>query len=307
LAADASDRLTADSGTDEYREFCCDLCGSTTAVELTRAREFTNGEPIHICRQCGFVYVKRRRSAERIAEVWSKDLFGDTYTAARPAIVARLTYVAEFLNGTVGLRGRTVCDIGAGEGRFLSIIRGPQYGANVFGIEPSMANRHVLQAAGIEHFTGTIEEFEQSSNTRKRPVELVTILWTLEACQDCRGMLSTAHRMLAPDGHIVVATGSRILVPFKKPLDAYLSRNPADTHPFRFSVNTLRGILAVSGFAVSHVNPYVDHDVLCMIARKAPDGETSPWRGDDYLDVHNFFERWYADTRIYYSNRCDFA
>lgn len=285
---------------DDYREFPCDLCGSTDAVEVPRCRELTSDEPIHICRECGFVYVKRRRSARRIAEVWSEEIFGAGYTAAIPAVAARLTYVAEYLEANLGLRGRAVCEIGAGEGHFLDLVRGERYGSEVFGIEPSAANCEALARAGTPHFHGTIEDHSESPEAGARSFDLVAVLWTLENCQDCQEMLRGARELLRDGGHIVVATGSRILVPFKKPLHAYLSRNPADTHAFRFSARTLQGILAVSGFEPVHVNRFLDNDILCVIARKAPDGAEIPWQGDDYLDVHGFFERWYVDTAIYF-------
>jgi len=285
---------------DGSREFPCDLCGATDVVEVPHCREFTNDEPVHICCRCGFVYVKHRRSAEQIAQTWSEEIFGTGYTAAIPAVAGRLVYVAELLEAQVGLRGMVVCEIGAGEGHFLDIIRQRRYGAEVFGIEPSPANGARLAAAGIPHFTGTIEEHSVAQHGPDGGADVVAILWTLENCQDCRAMLAAAHRILKPDGTIVVATGSRILVPFKKPLHLYFSRNPADTHAFRFSANTLQGMLAVSGFEPVHVNRYLDHDVLCVIARKAPEGSTIAWHGDDYLAVHNFFERWYVDTTVYF-------
>lgn len=277
-------------------EFPCDLCGSDDAVEVPHAREFTRDQPVHICRSCGFVYVRRRRSAEEIAETWSEEIFGSGYTARIPAVTARLTYVAEILEAELGLAGKDVCEIGAGEGEFLELAR--SRGSRVFGIEPSSANCDLLERAGIPCFTGTIESHEETHG-REAAFDLVAILWTLENCQDCRRMLSAAHRLLRPDGHIVVATGSRILVPFKKPLWTYFSTNPADTHAFRFSANTLHGLLAVSGFQPIYVNRYLDHDVLCVIGRRV-EGEAPGWQGDDYLEVYSFFERWYVDTAMYF-------
>jgi SAM-dependent methyltransferase len=283
-----------------YKAFPCDLCGSTDSVELPHSREFHQGQPIDICCRCGFVYVKRRRDAARIAEVWSSEIFGHVYTSAIPAVRARLTYVAEFANDRVGLNGKSVCEIGAGEGRGLELLREPRYGAAVFGVEPSGANGGRLRAAGIEHFTGTIEEYVASGQAAGNRFDVVTIQWTLENCQDCRAMLDGAWRILKPGGAIVVATGSRILVPFKKPLHTYFSTLPADVHAFRFSANTLSGLLAVSGFEPVHVNRYIDHDVLCVIGIKTERGREIAWRGDSYLDVYNFFERWYVDTKMYF-------
>ena len=291
---------TGDLTRDDAVEFPCDLCGDTRSLEVPHSREFHLGEPIDICWRCGFVYVKRRRSAQRIADVWSSEIFGSGYTAAIPAVTARLTYVAELVQSWIGLGGKLVAEIGAGEGHFLRLVGGAAYGARVFGIEPSIANGALLANAGIEHFTGTIEDYLTSGQASRRPMDIVSMLWTLENCQDCKAMLEGAYEALRPGGHVVVATGSRVLVPFKKPLHAYFSQNPADTHAFRFSANTLKGILAVSGFDVVHTNRYIDHDVLCMVARKTDRQSPLGWTGDRATDVHTFFERWYVDTKMYF-------
>jgi 2-polyprenyl-3-methyl-5-hydroxy-6-metoxy-1,4-benzoquinol methylase len=283
------------------KEFPCDICGSKDAVELPHAREYTNGQPIHICKKCGFVHVKHRRSFAQIADTWSKKIYGKGYTAVIPAVRARQTYVADFIEKHLGLRNKEVCDIGAGEGRFPDIIRQPYYGATTFGIEASARNCQLLGKMGIEHFNGTIEDFLAAPKKQKRQFDIATIMWTLENCQSCREMLAGAWKLLKPGGHVVIATGSRILVPFKKPLYLYLSKNDADTHSFRFSANTLKSILAVSKFKSVHVNRYLDTDYLCIIAKKVD--HVVPWQGDPYLDVYNFFERWHVDTQMYYSEK----
>lgn len=274
--------------------FPCDLCGATDAVEVPHARAYTDDQPIHICTSCGFVYVRERRSAEAIAASWTDEIFGAGYTAAVPGVVGRLAYVAEFVEQSVGLRGRAVAEIGAGEGFFLELAR-DGYNASVFGIEPSPANCERMRAHSIDCVAATIEQYD---GARDGTFDLVMVLWTLENCQDLRALLGGARRLLKPGGHVVVGTGSRILVPFKKPLWAYLSRNAADTHAFRFSASTLQGALAVSGFATAHVNRFLDNDVLCAIGR--PEEGDLPWPHDDYLAVHGFFERWHADTALYY-------
>jgi 2-polyprenyl-3-methyl-5-hydroxy-6-metoxy-1,4-benzoquinol methylase len=275
--------------------FPCDLCGSDDPVEVPHARDYTQGRPVHICRNCGFVYVRERREAEEIAASWTEDIFGAGYTARIPAVTARLTFVAESLDDWVGLRDKDVCEIGAGEGEFLELARAR--GARPFGIEPSPANCALMESADIPCFTGTIEAYEAAGESSER-FDVVAILWTLENCQDCRRMLRAAHALLRPGGHVVVATGSRILVPFKKPLWTYFGSNPTDTHAFRFSANTLQGLLAVSELPTVHVNRYLDHDVLCVVGRKGD--PAAEWSGDDYLDVHSFFERWHVDTAMYF-------
>jgi len=283
---------------DEYQEFPCDLCGSKDAVEVPHVREYTKGELVHICKKCGFVYVKKRRSTKRVAEVWSKEIFGGEYTAKNPHVKGRQMYVAEFIDKYVGLKGKKLCEIGAGEGQFLDIARG--YGAEVFGIEPSKKNCDALRGMGIDCFNGTIEEYSKQMGKGGYGADIAAILWTLENTTDCRKMLDVAHQIVKDGGHIMVATGSRILAPFKKPLHNYLNDNtPQDTHAFRFSANTLRGILAVSGFEVIHVNPYLENDFLCVLAKKREKNEKIEWQGDDYKEVYDFFDRWHKETQRY--------
>ena len=37
----------------------CDICGYLDAIEVPNCRHYTGGQPIHICSNCGFVYVKK--------------------------------------------------------------------------------------------------------------------------------------------------------------------------------------------------------------------------------------------------------
>lgn len=262
------------------------------------ARLYTNDQPIHICRKCGFVYVRMRRSAEEIAQTWSVDLYHNAYTARIPAVKARQLYVADFIDSCLSLKGKRLVDIGAGEGQFLEMAR-DVYGAEVFGIEPSPENCAGMRKAGIDCFQGTIEEY--TGSIKGKSANIVTIMWTLENCCSCRDMLSGASAILGIGDHIVVATGSRILVPFKKPLFGYLGENPSDTHCFRFSANTLKGMLAISGFETVQINRYLDTDYLCVVARKVPPEHTVEWTGDHYLEVYDFFERWHRESIFYLS------
>lgn len=285
---------------DTTRDHDCDLCGSSDAAEIGEARHYTDGEPLHICRNCGFVYIRRRRSAQAIADSWSDDLYGTSYTAALPAVQARQTFVAAFLDATLGLAGKSVCDIGAGEGLFLDMIRAPKYGAEVFGVEPSGPNCRLMDDLGIGNFVGTVESYHESEPAER--FDLVTIIWTLENCQSCRTMLDAAWDLLKPGGHVAIATGSRILVPFKKPLQYYLGPGEQDTHAFRFSRNSLEAALANSAFDVVAENRYIDNDILCLVGRKAERGSTLDRPSDDWRAVADFFSRWHAETQAHFAD-----
>lgn len=286
--------------TDTSRDHDCDLCGSGDVAEIPEARHYTGGEPLHVCRACGFVHIRNRRSAQAIADSWSDDLYGSHYTAALPAVQARQTFVAAFVDATVGFAGKSVCDIGAGEGLFLDMIRAPKYGATVFGVEPSMANGRLMDAMGISNFVGTVEAFH--ANGADDRFDLVTIMWTLENCQACRTMLDAAWDLLKPGGHVAIATGSRILVPFKKPLQYYLGPGEQDTHAFRFSRNSLEAALAGSAFRVIGENRFIDNDILCLVAQKSDRDATLARPRDDWRAVTDFFARWHAETQAHFAD-----
>jgi hypothetical protein len=112
-------------------------------------------------------------------------------------------------------------------------------------------------------------------------------------------MLQGAASLLPEGGHIVVATGSRILVPFKKPLFTYLSRAPADVHCFRFSANSLQTALGKAGFKTIATNRYLDNDILCVLGQKTDGVSPTSALVDHPLEVLSFFERWHQDTLHY--------
>ena len=285
----------------ETRNFHCDLCGANAPVEISCAAYYTGGQPLHVCTKCGFIYVQTRRTSRAIAKDWSDNKFGPhDYTAHLPAIKSRQTYVAEMMRVKIGTRGKLVCDIGGGEGQFLDIISGPEYGAKVFAIEPSELLCKRMSARGISNFAGTAEQYIESAKGHNNHFDIVTIIWTLENCQNANSMLQASSKMLKPRGHLVIATGSRILVPFKKPLNYYLNKKQPDNNCFRFSVNTLHGILAENRFTPEYTNRYIDHDVLCVISKKSEKNAERKWSKDDYREVLNFFDRWHAETQKYY-------
>jgi len=291
-----------------YREFPCDLCGCDDAVEVPHARLYTNNEPVHICEECGFVYVRKRRTASEIAKAWSEKIYSndfgeDTYTAIIPAVKARQTYIADFADVNIGLKGKRLCDIGAGEGQFLKIVSGRDYQAKVFGIEPSETNCSILSKRKHLNFNGTIEDYCKSELFDEQKFDVITIMWTLVNCHSCVDMVSTAYEMLKPEGKLVVAEGSRVLVPFKKPLNYYFSTIPQDLHSFHFSANALKNLLKISGFKIVKENRHIDSDILCVIGKKVEGGVSQAFKGDNYLEVYNFFERWHVETQMYYKKR----
>ena len=216
----------------------CDLCGSTSRLPLPQDPR------IAVCLRCGFVYVPERRTAEEVAQAWDDIYRNEQYSPKWPAVRARLFYVAEWIDQTIGFEGKSVLDIGAGDGFFLQQAR--MRGAHPVGLDPSSHNARGIRALDMTCHEGSIAKVGPCGQ-----YDIVTILWTLENTTDCLAMLRYARDRLLPGGHVVVATGSRILVPPKKPLSSYLNPNvPADMHCFRFSVASLAKAMLKVGLSV---------------------------------------------------------
>ena len=176
-----------------------------------------------------------------------------------------------------------------------------QYQASVFAIEPSPANCKIMDDLDIPNFIGTIEDFAESEDRQSKKFDIVTIMWTLEACQSAKAMMDAAFEIVAPGGYVFVSTGSRILVPFKKPIHYFLDTG-GDTHPYHFSAKSLCGLMAACGLMPEHINRYMDTDYLVVGARRTDKSRKIEWERDDYAEVVDFCERWLEDSERYYSH-----
>lgn len=257
----------------------CDLCGSFDRQPLRQDPR------IAICDRCGFVYVPERRASGEIARAWD-DVWDRNYDPSVPGVQARLWYVARWLD----LQGKTVLDIGAGRGTFLTFAK--EFGAiRPCGIEASkIESEYARWNTESEVWTGDIDEIQPQMTGS---FDVVTILWTLENCGDCMAFLRKAKTFLNPGGKLVVATGSRILVPFHKPLSSYLSpETDADLHCFRFSATTLERALNLAGMTKMAVNPFWQCEWLVMAAVEAPEAVPMKFGADDPDAVRRHFNEW---------------
>ena len=278
-----------------------DFKGAGKVISIPNIRKLTGGYDINISKYSGLVSVIKRRSSKKIADEWSNKIFGTsftnkTYTARIPAVTARLTYVLETIISELKVKSKSICDLGAGEGDFLKMLKQKKLTKNIFAVEPSIKNCKLLNKNNIKNFQGTIEDY--ANKKKKRKFDILTLMWTLCNTSNCYDVISSVNKLCKNNGYIVVAESSRILVPFKKPIQMYVSKGNPDIHPFHFSKNSLCNLLLINNFKPIYINRYLDSDWLLIIAKKQNKISKKNYKIDNYLKVKKFFLSWYS-----YSNQ----
>jgi ubiquinone/menaquinone biosynthesis C-methylase UbiE len=284
-------------------EILQDFEGNGDCVEIEVLREYAPTQPLHVAKKTGLVFVKDRRSSEEIAREWSEKIFAEkigvgSYTSRVPIMRSRHFFVADTADSVFELSGKRICDIGAGEGEFLKMCS-TYFSAIPFGVEPSDANCAGMTESGIENFSGTAEQF--AADYDGELFDAIFLTWALCNCGSAVDAITAAKEFLKPDGRIVVAESSRILVPFKKPLfNVYSDAVVADLHPWFFSANTLCTLLRAVGLSIEYINRHYDQNDLVVIFKKdEKDENDEPFVFDDYTRVIDFFERWHLETGYY--------
>jgi hypothetical protein len=127
------------------------------------------------------------------------------------------------------------------------------------------------------------------------------INWTLSCCANPYDFLLGVRNNLSDSGYVAVAESSRIMVPYKKPLNYLLNPNhPTNSHPFYFSKNSLTALLQSCGFEVRYTNRFFDSDVLLIIAQKSSLPEPDKKLKVDLAeDVINFFNKFHELSNFY--------
>jgi len=278
-----------------------DFNGTGQSIEVPHIAELIGGYEVNIFKYSGLVSTIKRRSSKEIANEWSQKIFGkkftkSTYTAKIPAVIARQTYVLETLLSQLPVRKKSLCDLGAGEGDFLNMLK-KKIATSLFAVEPSSINSKLLAKNEIKNFCGTIEEFVTKKNVKQ--FDILTMMWTLCNTSSCMDVIKAANDMCKKNGHILIAESSRMLVPYKKPIQMYFAKGNPDIHPFHFSKNSLCNLLILNKFKPVYINRYIDSDVLIVIAKKTDNVEKKELKIDDYKKVKSFFSSWYNDSRKY--------
>lgn len=214
----------------------CVVCGAL-GVPL-----IWNNINIFNCNSCGLAW---RTSFDIPADYYAKLNIGRLKPGKRKTISRlrnaedRLTSVMRFLPKS------DICDIGCGDGSFLSILKEKGY-TNCFGIEPSSYNYEIALKNQLEIIKGDIASVRQE--VKKRKIKAITLFHVIEHIYFPIETLQNIKNILKPGGILIIETPDSN-ASIQKVTN---HRNPliCREHLFYWNEKSLRIILKKLGFKI---------------------------------------------------------
>lgn len=146
-----------------------------------------------------------------------------------------------------GANRGTLLDIGCGHGKFLALMR--QFGWKVMGVEPDAEAADVAREKfGIDVVTGTLEEAAFPEDH----FEAVTMGHVIEHVYDPIGLLKECHRVLKPNGNLVVTTPNVESLGHRNFQKSWLPLDPP-RHLHLFPMGNLRACAERAGLKIKSV------------------------------------------------------
>lgn len=223
----------------------CNLCGSDQWRTLRTVPLQRFGPPgsfnLVQCQGCGLLYLNPRPSPEEM-----KDYYPQAYREYRASIgksVHRRYQEEKLRKVQAHSRGGRLLDVGCADGSFLQMAQ--QAGWEVRGVELAEDSAvYAREALGLDVFKGELSE----AGFPAEHFDVVTFWHVLEHLHNPLRELLEAHRILKPDGLLIVE------VPNIASWQARLFKTnwrALDTprHLYHFSPDTLKAMLAEAGFA----------------------------------------------------------
>jgi SAM-dependent methyltransferase len=270
---------------------------------------------LFISKKTGTLFHSPNESTESSLKEWSQKIFSkkiDTskikYTSENPIMKSRHYYSALFLNQHLKRNKKIMlCDFGAGEGNFAKeLIRvNNRIVYNFTEHSPKLfrKTKKIIEKNSKNNFKSYNGSIEGIDNLKKfNNFDCASLLWTLCNCINPLEVLRVINKSLKKNGLLIVSESSRILVPFKKPIDNFFVSEfeTRNTHPWFFSYNSLSNLLEISGFRIISKNRFYDENDLVVVAKKMNEKKHKPKIIiDDSRKVLNFLKDWEKFTYLY--------
>jgi len=273
------------------------------ATELKFLRKVSKSK-VYVSKKTGMVFHGDLKSSKQTADFWSEKIFStktdgvkNKFTSETPFFSARHYYALNFLNKNLNLKNKVICDFGAGEGNLLLKFSKYLGLKKLIAVEPSKKNCLLIRKKFLNNnrkkpfiVNSTIEEY---SNFTKKKCDIAILTWTLCNCSDPLNVIKKIYNSLNENGYLLIGESSRILVPYKKPINNYFNskKKTGAWHPWHFSYNSLVNLLNINRFKVIYTNRFYNEDNMFLVFKKIKK-PISKLKVDKYTDVIKYFKNW---------------
>ena len=249
----------------------CDFCGEDKTNLFLEAMSEDTPEKFKIvrCNNCGLIYLNPRPAKDIIGRYypvdsyysyqdftdkrlnyreWLKKISLEGYYNSKNIFKKFLSWLLlrNFMIVIPKEKKGSLLDIGCGSGEFLYQMK--SYGWNVYGVEISQASTNIGNKRGLNILCGELGGADFSDNF----FDVVVLNQTLEHVYSPSSYLKEIHRILKPEGTLIIAVpniGCMESKMFKE--NWHLLDVP--THLYFFNTTSLRRYLEKYGFAVEKV------------------------------------------------------
>ena len=243
----------------ELEEVACNACGSLEQELVANRERF--GLPLRtvICKNCGLIYINPRPTKEMYAEFYKSDYRkavsgsdeGDDAQFQKEfnfASYASLPVLKKFLPDW---SPKTIMELGSSYGGVLSAHLQNYPGSIGFGVEPLLKiGEYARQRTGATIYTSLFEDYKPESR-----YDLVILSRTLNHTLDPKENLTKVGYMLTENAIFALILqdpiSNTIHIPFERVTEM--------THPYMFTIESIKYLLGLSGLEVVGVqDEYID-------------------------------------------------
>ena len=256
MAANTEQPLTSTART-------CEACGATEIHSYPRSRR--SGRVIVRCRECGLRFLSNPDDASTIGEFYDeydREIFAVWLQAKRSSMIDKTwrSTMDRITNLVGGTAGRTLFDVGSGDGAFLELARSRGYEVAGNELAPG-AVELARETFGIDLHLGDLSSIEGADLA-----DAVTMWCVLAHVPDPDALLSDCLRILKPGGVLFMQTprwsfmDSAALTASKATggrMSRIIDRRLSDTHMRLHSKASMRQSLKRLGFEVIGVESRV--------------------------------------------------
>jgi SAM-dependent methyltransferase len=266
----------------------CNLCGSTSHVEVSRQDRYGYPAVLRVCIRCGLGFLSPRLTAGEYADFYAHvyrplvSAYHGRLIDAETVQVEQRGYAAEligFLQRHLATSPADVLDVGGSTGVVAAAVQ-DAFGSHVTVLDPAPDELAIAAAAGLETIEGFAEDFDPGA----RRWQLVLLCQTIDHLLDVSATLEALRGLLADRGRVFVDV---LDVEFVAQRHGSIEGAVKIDHPYYLTRATALGYFARVGLDVVAERMSPDGHWGFLLAPgepREPDWDTLRGAADGFLD-----------------------